>query len=48
MIFGVTEEATIASAGNNRAGSNGEYRKNKHGSGERIRSRRGTKYGGSS
>ena len=37
--FGVVEKATIASAGNNRAYSDGGYRKNEHGSSEGIRAR---------
>jgi len=42
----VVEEATIASAGNNRACSNGESGENECGSGKRIRAR--TEYEGSS
>jgi len=37
--IGVAEEAAIASAGDNRACSNGRGREDKHGSGKRIRSR---------
>jgi len=36
-IFGMAEEAAIASAGDNRACSDGRSRKNKCGSGERTR-----------
>jgi len=43
MTIGVAEEATIASAGNNRACSNGGSGENECGSGKRIRAR--TEYG---
>ena len=46
--IGVAEEATIASAGNNRACSDGGCGENKCGSGEGIRIRSRTKYRGSS
>jgi len=46
MTIGVAEEATIASAGDNRACSDGGSGENKCGSGKRIRAR--TEYGGSS
>jgi len=46
MTIGVAEEATIASAGNNRACSDGGSRENECGSSKRIRAR--TEYGSSS
>jgi len=46
MTIGVAEEATIASAGDNRAYSNGGSGENKCSSSKRIRAR--TEYGGSS
>ena len=48
MTFGVAEEATIASAGDNRACSNGRSGENKCGSGKGSRGRGGTEYGNSS
>ena len=48
MILSVTKEATIASAGDNGACSNGRCRENKRSSGKGVRSRKWTKYGGSS
>jgi len=44
MTFGVAEEATIASTGDNRACSDGRSRENECGSGKRIGSR--AEYGG--
>jgi len=41
MTFGVAEEATTASAGDNRACSDGGSRENKCGSGQRCRTRDG-------
>jgi len=48
MTFGMAEKAAIASAGNNRACSDGRSQKNKHGGGERIGNWDGTKCRGSS
>ena len=48
MTIDVAEEATTASAGNNRACSDGGCGKNNCGSSERIRARDGTECGGSS
>ena len=48
MTFSVAEEATIASAGDNRACSNGRSGENKCGSGKGSRGRGGTEYGNSS
>ena len=44
MTFGVAEEATIASAGNNRACSDGRCRKDEYGGNKRV----GARYRGSS
>ena len=48
MTIGVAEEATTASAGDNRACSDGGCGENECGSGERIGARGGTECGGSS
>ena len=48
MTIGVAEEATIASAGDNRACSDGRSGENECGSGKGSRGRGGTEYGGSS
>ena len=45
MTFGMAEEATIASAGDNRACSNERSGENECGSGERIGSRSRAEYG---
>ena len=48
MTIGVAEKATTASAGDNRACSDGGCGKNECGSGKRIGARDGTECGGSS
>ena len=48
MTFGVAEEATIASAGDNRACSNGGSQKNEHSGSTRTESRSETECGASS
>jgi len=48
MTFGVAEETTIVSAGDNRACSDGRSGENECGSGEGIRSRSRAEYGGAS
>jgi len=46
MTFGVAEEASIASAGNNRACSNGRSREDKYGGSEGDRTGGWTEHGG--
>jgi len=48
MTFSVAEEATIASAGDNRTCSDGRNEENKCGSSEGIRSWSRVEYGGAS
>ena len=48
MIFGVAEEITIVSAGDNRTCSDGRSGENECSSGEGIRSRSRAEYGGAS
>ena len=48
MTFGMAEEAAIASAGNNRACSNGRSGEKECGGGKGSRGRGGTEDGGSS